>query len=177
VISQGLEALHVLGEYWQPDESVRTELGELIHAAKDGQEVDAADRLTMMISDLVPGRLDELESPALVTSVPTTRAALAVHLPGLLAAALARAGVGELAPDLVHRARPTPRLRYSDPAARPQLVRAAGYSANPIEAGTTVVLVDDVVLTGTTMSHLASCLREAGAARVIGVAAARTRRC
>lgn len=172
---QGLEALHVLGDYWRPDEPIRTELGELIHAAKDHHQVDAADQLAEMITNLVPGRLDGLAEPVLVGAVPSNPVP-SLHLPSVLAEALAATGVGIWSPDLVSRGRRTPRLRDVDPEHRPDVARAAGYRAGPLESGTTVVLVDDVVLTGTTLSHLAGCLLESGASRVVGAVAARTRR-
>lgn len=174
MIPEGLEALYVLGDYWHADEPVRTELGDLVHAAKDGHEHGSANRLAKMVTALVPGRLDELDAPVVVAAVPPNPVP-PLHLPSVLAGALAAAGVGEWGRDLIRRAHPTSRLRDSDPAGRPELVRAAGYSSDPMGEGTTVVLVDDVVLTGTTLSHVAECLRNSGAARVIGVAAVRTR--
>ena len=42
--------------------------------------------------------------------------------------------------------------------------------------GHQVVLVDDVVLTGTTLRYITRLLEDAGATRVVAVVAARTRR-
>jgi predicted amidophosphoribosyltransferase len=60
---------------------------------------------------------------------------------------------------------------------RPAAERRAGgpaFVARRVVAGLTVLLVDDVVTTGATMSAAAIALRTAGAADVIAVAAART---
>jgi predicted amidophosphoribosyltransferase len=84
--------------------------------------------------------------------------------------------VGDWAGDLIERRTSTRSLREVEPADRLETARAAGYTVAPIVPGTTVVLVDDVVLTGTTLSHLAGCLRSAGATGVVGVVAARSRR-
>lgn len=171
----GLEDLHVLGEYWHRDEPNRTDLGMLVQAAKDQQQPAAAQRLAELIVTLAPGVIASAPAPVLVAAVPSNPAP-AVHLPGVLARALAAAGVGVWAEDLIGRETSTRLLRNIEPAGRLEAALAAGYTVGPIEPGTTVVLVDDVVLTGTTLSHVAGCLRSVGATRVVGVVAARSRR-
>jgi predicted amidophosphoribosyltransferase len=174
VTPDGLDELHVLGEYWHRDERRRTDLGRLIHAAKDEQQATAAERLAEKIVVLAPA-LVESAAPVLVAAVPSNPAPT-VHLPTVLAQALAMAGSGDWADDLIERQTATRSLRDVEPADRLEVARAAGYTVGPIRPGTTVVLVDDVVLTGTTLSHVAGCLRSAGATRVVGVVAARSRR-
>jgi predicted amidophosphoribosyltransferase len=174
VTPNGLDQLHVLGDYWHRDERRRTDLGMLIHAAKDQQQAAAAERLAEQIVTLAPVVVDSA-APVLVAAVPSNPEPT-VHLPGVLAQALAMAGLGDWADDLIERQVSTRSLRDVEPADRLEIARAAGYTVGPIVPGTTVVLVDDVVLTGTTLSHVAGCLRFAGAARVVGVVAARSRR-
>jgi predicted amidophosphoribosyltransferase len=174
VTPNGLDQLHVLGDYWHRDERRRTDLGMLIHAAKDQQQAAAAERLAEQIVTLAPVVVDSA-APVLVAAVPSNPEPT-VHLPGVLAQALAMAGLGDWADDLIERQASTRSLRDVEPADRLEIARAAGYTVGPIVPGTTVVLVDDVVLTGTTLGHVAGCLRSAGATRVVGVVAARSRR-
>ena len=56
------------------------------------------------------------------------------------------------------------------------MVRAADYEVVEDVEGRHVVLVDDVVLSGTTLSHVADLLLAAGAASVQPIAIARSRR-
>jgi len=69
----------------------------------------------------------------------------------------------------------TLRLRHVDPEQRAVVAAAACYRAYQSTAGSHIVVVDDVILTGTTLSAVAACLRDAGAASVTAAVAARTR--
>ena len=70
----------------------------------------------------------------------------------------------------------TPRLRHVDPELRADVAASADYRANESAAGRHIVVVDDVILTGATVRAVVACLRDAGAASVTTVIAARTRR-
>ena len=74
------------------------------------------------------------------------------------------------------RGEATARLRDTPLQQRLAVVEAAGYEVKSPVGGHGIVLVDDVVLTGTTLRYLAQLLQEAGATRVTAVVAARTRR-
>ena len=93
----------------------------------------------------------------------------------MLASSLAAAGAGEYRPSLIVKSNPTPRMRHLDPERRPEVAASAGYRANEPVAGRHIVVIDDVVLTGTTLNAVAACLHDAGAASVTAAAAARTR--
>ena len=161
----GVDRLLVMGDVWEPGEPRRTELGRLL-AAEDHERL--AGRLGEFAAD-------HLAAPALVAAVPSDPQR-ARPLPARLAAAVAGAAGLAHEPDLVVRHRSTPRLRDTAPGDRPALVRAAHYGVSRPLDGDTVVLVDDVVLTGTTLAHLAELLVDAGAGSVIAVVAGRTRR-
>ena len=181
----GIDRLVVLGDYWTDPggdhpgaEPVRTEVGELVHRAKDSGDEAAAAELGRVLARLVGRSLPPSAGPApLVVGVPS-HPAPAVDLPAVLAAALAAAGIGEHRPGLLVRHRRTPKLRdiAADPARRYDMAVEAGYEVTEPVAGRSVVLVDDVILTGATLRFIAAKLRTAGAASVTAAAAARTRR-
>lgn len=181
----GIDRLVVLGDYWATlgddplgAEPTRTEVGELVHRAKDsGDEAAAAElgrRLARLVGQSLPPQAGLVP---LVVGVPS-HSAPAVDLPAVLAAALAAAGIGEHRPGLLVRRHRTQKLRDldSDAAQRLDVVASAGYEVAEPVTGRSVVLVDDVVLTGTTFQFIAAKLQAAGAESVTAVAAARTRR-
>lgn len=166
-----LSALHVLGSYWQPDRDEPTELGDLLAAAKDLGRADALRELEHRLSNFVL----ELDLPfaPLVAGVPPL--AGRAHPVPSLAACVAETLDVDAVGAVLRRAHATPRLRDTPVARRGDVVEAAGYSVNADVEDRAVVLVDDVILTGTTLNHLARLLFDAGASRVVGVVVARTR--
>ena len=173
--------LLVLGDYWQPDRDERTEIGELVHRAKDQGDPGAASELAERFASLataLPGAAGG--RPRLVVPVPSGPVPAGdgdrPDLAAMLASSLAVAGVGEYRPSLLVKSNPTPRMRHLEPERRAEVVASAGYSAREPVAGRHIVVVDDVVLTGTTLNAVAACLHEAGATSVTTAAAARTRR-
>ena len=198
-------AVYTLGEYWHPDRDERTGIGELVHRAKDRHDPKAAMELAERFAclagilpavDLRPAAarprqaerfaclagvlpVVDGDSPRLVAPVPSGPSADGdedrPRLAELLAASLAVPRVGEYRPNLLARTNPTPRLRHVAPERRAEVVASAGLMVCEPVAGRHVVLVDDVMLTGTTLGAVAACLQEAGAASVTAVVAARTR--
>ena len=115
-----------------------------------------------------------VEPDAIVVGIPSSP-----DRPNLLVTAAARAiatATGSVWVDAVVRHRVTVRLRDLDPTERPATVLAADYEVVEDVGGRHVVLVDDVVLSGTTLDHVADLLLAAGAASVRPVATARSRR-
>ena len=171
--------LVLLADYWRPDSDERTDVGRLVHRAKDHDDPGAARELADRFAGLAEALADTPDgSDRLVVPVPPTLPADATGglLVDVLARSLAGAGAGEYRCDLVVRTAATPRLRHVDPQQRTEIAAAAGYRASGEVAGRHVVVVDDVVLTGATVGAVAACLRDAGAASVAAAVAARTRR-
>lgn len=172
--------LLVLGDYWQPDRDERTGIGELVHRAKDKRDPGAASELAERFASLATALPEAAGGlPRLVVPVPSGPVLAGdgdrPHLARLLASSLAAAGAGECRPSLVVKSNPTPRMRYLEPERRAEVVASAGYRTGEPVAGRHIVVVDDVVLTGTTLNAVAACLRDAGAASVTAAVAARTR--
>ena len=172
--------LLVLGDYWQPDCDERTEIGELVCRAKDRGDPGAASELAERFASLATtlpeatGGLPRLVAPVPSGPVPAGGSDQP-HLVERLASSLAAAGVGEYRPSLVVKSNPTPRMRHIEPDRRAEVAASACYSAREPVAGRHIVVVDDVVLTGTTLNAVTACLLDAGAATVTAAVAARTR--
>ena len=170
----------VLGDYWHPDRDERTGLGMLLHRAKDLADPAAVRQLAERFAGLASILPDAPDgSPRLVAPVPSNPASACgdtrLSLAECLADSLASAGAGEFRPGLVVKGNATPRLRHVDPERRAEVAASARYRASELAAGRHIVVVDDVILTGTTLTAVTACLQEAGTASVTVAAAARTR--
>lgn len=164
--------MSVVDRYWRADADVRTEVGHLMAAAKDDGDSVALERLIRRLHDHVGAA--RLPLGAMVAPVPPGPDRRAHPVPSL-AAAVADALGTEVTP-VLRRRHTTARLRDAPVDGRRAVVEAAGYEVTADVAGADVVLVDDVILTGTTLDHLAGLLFAAGAAAVHGVVVCRTRR-
>ena len=145
----------VYAQYWN-DEGVRSAVGELVAASKDHGDSQAAVDLARLMGEwalTLP-----LPDDPIVTAVPPNPAR-PDHLAATLAAAVATALEVPLVLDLIERRFATERLRDTPMAERPAMADAAGYGVDPIAVGRNIVLLDDVVLTGTTLGHLTQLLR------------------
>lgn len=158
-----------MGEYWRDDDSP-SELGLLFAAAKDRRDGEALSTLCGTFAEFAR-TLDW--APTLVVAVPPGPRREAHPVPALAGAVAASIGVPVAAAGRRHD---TPRLRDTPVADRPRMVDAAGYHVTGDVTAQRVLLVDDVILTGTTVRHLAALLRAAGASEVQGVVVCRTRR-
>lgn len=174
-----------MGAYWHEDDNSSTPLGKLVAAAKDHHSDSAVASLQAQFADFVTN----LELPLAITGnvnnvgSSSTRT-LVVPVPSGLASnhrfvsALATsvaAALGATLSEALQRRNPTVRLRDTPVEQRQAIIQTAGYELNRSVKGHAVALVDDVVLTGTTLNYLADLLLEAGATSVIALVVARTR--
>ncbi len=166
-----LGAVHVLGDYWRATVDEPTPLGALVAAAKERDDSAARAELCALLADRVPHLALDVDS--LVLAVPPGPDRTAHPVPALAAAVAEALGVEPS--ELVARRNATKRLRDTAIELRRTVVEAAGYVVTGDVAGRSIVLVDDVVLTGTTLGYLAEILAAAGATRVDAVVVCRTR--
>ncbi len=181
-MTEGLPyGLHVMGEHWLPDLCDLSELGRLVTLAKDHEDGAAADRLCRLLGEFAltrhplvrdPWRWSNAAPVVAVPPNPVVRDHLSVRLAEAVASALGR----QIDHYLIVRHHPTVRLRDTEPSRRRATVALAGYEVTRSLQGATVILVDDVIMTGTTIGFIAELLAGAGAARVEVVVASRTRR-
>jgi len=173
--------LHVMGEHWLDNLDDLTDLGRLVNQAKDHDDDAACERLCRLIGEFVVGRPGLNSHPsrsgdavivAAVPPNPLVRDHLAPHLATAVATALGHHHDS----DLIIRRHPTARLRDTEPSRRRATASLAGYEVTRPLEGATVILVDDVIMTGTTVGFIVEILVKAGAGRTEVVVASRTRR-
>ena len=163
---------HVMGMVWAPDRPERTEIGHFLAAAKEQVDAPAIQELARRLAEFA--RTCALPRDGLWVPVPADPAR-PNPLVRALAEAVALAHGGSVA-TVIERRGSTGPVREASPGERGARVAAADYCVIGDVRGREVVLIDDVVLTGTTLDHLAGLLREQGASRVEALVAARSRR-
>jgi predicted amidophosphoribosyltransferase len=161
----------VYAQYWD-DDGVRSAVGQLVAACKDHGDGQAALDLACLMGEWAATLT--LPDDPVVTAVPPNPAR-PDYLAATLAAAVATALEVPLVLDLIERRFATERLRDTPVAEREAMAASAGYVVDPSAVGRNIVLLDDVVLTGTTLGHLAQLLRAEGAASITPLIAAQTR--
>ena len=139
------------------------------------------DRLVLagFLADLAAGAAEsaiERFRPQVICSIPPARSRL--YRRGYDPVALLAERVGRLTGipyrgDLLVRVRDTRPLASMNRIQRMVELQGAFRSGRPLE-GETILLVDDIMTTGTTLSEAAGALKVAGAKRVLAVVVART---
>ena len=161
-----------MGAVWRDEVDELSPLGELMGAAKDLYDVGARARLGRMFASFV----ETLDLPPGAMVVPVPPAPGRDEHPVPVFAAEVAAALGSKPVWAVRRRHRTVRLKETRPERRGEVVESAGYEVEGDVSGCHVVLVDDVILSGTTLAHVAGLLRAAGAVSVDAVVVGRTRR-
>lgn len=167
-------SVEVLGTIWHGDRDERTPLGRLVEAAKDRGDDAAVALVAAEVGEWATATAGAVEPGSLVVGIPASPDRPNRLVPAVAQSLASAWGVAHS--DAVVRHRSTVRLRELPAADRPAMVEEADYEVVGGVDGRPVVLVDDVVLSGTTLGHVANLLLEAGASSVRLVAVARARR-
>ncbi|MEM9466590.1 MAG: hypothetical protein AAGA90_14550 [Actinomycetota bacterium] len=166
-----LERVDVMASMWLPDRPERTRIGRLVEAAKDRGDDAAVALLAQEAADWAAAP----DGDTVVVPVPPSPDRPNRLVPAVADALAARWQVPRA--DLVERHGVTPRLRDLDPADRRGVAIAGDYRlATELDPSVAVVLVDDVILTGVTLEHVAGVVRAGGGRPVRAAVLARSRR-
>ena len=180
VVPIEIDECWAIDRHWDVDH--RTPLGELLHRAKTyGTQLGdphAADELAACLAwwaahlaENVP--VSKIEQVDVVCCVPDNPSKKPFNLPDRLAAPVAaRLGV-PYQRTLLRKRRPTHEVKYTTDKAKKIEELAGAFAVDGDVVGKSVLVVDDLVLSGATLETLGALLREAGASRVIALAATR----
>jgi ComF family protein len=148
----------------------------VVLALKHGRQL----HLARLMAQAMRRAAGPLPPDALIVPVPSHRWRLwrrGFNQAALLARQLARQGRHDLAVDALERVKPTPLTRGLTRKQRQQNVQGAFRVARPeLVKGRAIVLVDDVMTTGATVSACAAKLKRAGARHVEVLTFAKTLR-
>lgn len=166
--------------HWDVDH--RTPLGELLHRAKTyGSNLGdshAADELAACLAWwaghlAVNVPVSQIERVDVVCCVPDNPPKQPFNLPDRLAGPVAaRLGV-PYEPRLLRKLHPTHELKHAEDKAKKMEELAGAFAVDGDVHNKRVLVIDDLVFSGATLESLAAVLREAGAIRIIALAATR----
>jgi len=159
-------------------EGGHTATGDLVYNAKTyGMNIGnatAAQELASLMSARF-ARHPAIRRADAVLSVPANPPKHPYNLPSVLAAVLADGLDVPYRDKWLIKNEPVPQLKNLPNPVKLEALRGA-YFVKESLAGLKLILVDDLVFSGSTLGYLGQLLKEAGAATVIGVAATKTMR-
>ena len=169
---EGLDRVFVLGRYATHDDGGLTSIGQLFNLAKYEHSTEAREQLVECMAtwaETLRSVRPDVVSVDVVVPVPADVTRADHDLQIVAAAAIAQA-INLPCPPLLRRARSTGRIKGTRERNRPLRLEGA-FAASQNTDGRHVLLVDDLIQSGATMSTCAKELRRAGAKSVTGFAA------
>lgn len=181
-LSSTLLLVTTLDECWALEvhmtPSGRGEVGSIVYRAKTYRPKRGDRRAAESLAELMAARAwlhPGITGASWIVGVPANPPKEPYNLPELLAGEIStRVGIRHGA-GLLRKLRPTPEIKSLPNEEKPAAIEGA-YEVTRRLDGDSIVLVDDLLYSGTTISHLGNLLRGAGASRVIGLVATKTRR-
>ena len=155
-----------------------TELRDLVHAAKTYGPRPGDSRKAEKLAELFADRMSK--HPAIarsdaIVSVPANPPKKPHNLPEVMASALSEATGVPFERTSILKLRPTPEIKNLPNEEKLQALVGA-YEVSTNLAGKSVVLVDDILYSGTTLGVIGDLLRAAPVTQVIGATATKTLR-
>lgn len=178
--SETLSISTVLDECWalslHMSREGRSEIGQLVYDAKTYKnkpgKISAANELATCMTDRCQGH-PGISRVDCVLGVPANPPKNPYNLPEVLAESISQKLGPTLRQDLVEKSRPTPEIKNLSDESKLEVLQGA-YRVQGELRNESIVIVDDLVDSGTTLSIIAEQLREHGAGKVIGLAATKT---
>ena len=166
-----------LDECWaldsHSDEGSRTPTGKLVYEAKTYRGKPGNLAMAGELADLLAARAlrdPRLKDAHTVVSVPANPPKRPFDLPEVLGNRVADSLGVPFDRELLVKIHPTREIKHLSPSERSQCVDGAYAVTRPCN-GEAIIVVDDIVQTGTTLQAVGNELRRAGADRLIGLAA------
>lgn len=162
--------------WYGPYESFDPRFGNLVYRAKSYPSKPGHPEVARELARLMSERVRQ--HPAIlrahrVIGIPTDPPKHPYNLPEFLAEQIADAVGGRFDSNLVRKVRQTPPVKDLPNEEKVEALRYA-YEATEQVGGETIVVVDDLLYSGTTLTTVANVLRMAGAEGVIGLVATKT---
>lgn len=155
-----------------------TELRDLVHAAKTYGNKPGDPRKAEKLASLFAERMSKHPAITLsdaIVSVPANPPKEPHNLPEVMARALSQAAGVPFERTAILKTRPTPEIKNLPNEEKLQALQGAYEVAGGL-AGKSVVLVDDILYSGTTLGVIGDLLRAASVTQIIGATATKTLR-
>ena len=154
----------------------RTELGQLVYELKYGKNWGALELIVETAEDFIRNRWEGLPALECIVPAPPSVSARGLQPVVAIARALASRLDVEVCEKAVEKIRPTPQMKnVGDWAQRRQTLREAIQRGTGNVEGKRVLILDDLMESGSTLVRVTDVLRSAGASEVYALALTRTR--